>query len=131
MLSKDEASRKIVYKKVTELFYHEVDTLFEIRLSNGEIIETTWNHPFQYQNNQIGDDKKALPVYNLTSDGKIEKVNDLEELLLVGIPAYQKIIKNGKEAYIQIKGKDIETNINKLRREDGLSIKRRKYKNVD
>ena len=85
----------------------------------------------QYQNNQIGDDKKALPVYNLTSDGKIEKVNDLEELLLVGIPAYQKVTKNGKETYIQIKGKDIETNINKLRREDGLSIKRRKYKNVD
>ena len=50
VLSKDETSGKIVYKKVTELFYHEVDTLFEIRLSNGEIIETTWNHPFYIEN---------------------------------------------------------------------------------
>jgi hypothetical protein len=47
VLSKDENTGEIVYKPVTELFLHQVDTLFTLTLETGEVIETTWNHPFR------------------------------------------------------------------------------------
>ena len=31
---------------MTELFYHEVELLYVLELASGEMIETTWNHPF-------------------------------------------------------------------------------------
>jgi Pretoxin HINT domain len=46
VLSWDETSGKKSFKKVTKLFYHEVNLLYNLELVSGEIITTTWNHPF-------------------------------------------------------------------------------------
>jgi hypothetical protein len=51
VVTKEENSEKLVYKKVTELFRNEVEYLFKIKLSSGEQIVTTWNHPFRKMNN--------------------------------------------------------------------------------
>ena len=46
VLSFDENTKVKSYKKVTELFHHEVELLYNLELASDEIIETTWNHPF-------------------------------------------------------------------------------------
>jgi murein DD-endopeptidase MepM/ murein hydrolase activator NlpD len=53
VVTKEENSEKLVYKKVTELFRNEVEYLFKIKLSSGEQIVTTWNHPFRKMNTDI------------------------------------------------------------------------------
>ena len=50
VLSRDENTEILVYKQVTELFRNEVEYLFKIKLSSGEEIKTTWNHPFMRMN---------------------------------------------------------------------------------
>ncbi|MDX1960214.1 MAG: polymorphic toxin-type HINT domain-containing protein [Leptospiraceae bacterium] len=46
VLSWDETSGKKSFKKVTDLFVRETNLIYTLVLSNGEIIQTTWNHPF-------------------------------------------------------------------------------------
>ncbi|MDX1960217.1 MAG: hypothetical protein SFU98_16730 [Leptospiraceae bacterium] len=55
-MTKSEKTDRLEYKKVTELFRHEVQLLYKITLSTGEQIVTTWNHPFRRlvsQNNSL------------------------------------------------------------------------------
>ena len=44
--SYNEKTGRKEYKKVTELYYHEVKLLYRLVLKTGTVIETTWNHPF-------------------------------------------------------------------------------------
>lgn len=46
VLTKDDRTKKLHYKPVTELFLNKVELLFEIEFNNGNLIQTTWNHPF-------------------------------------------------------------------------------------
>lgn len=46
VLSWDENTKEKSDKKVTELFHHEVELLYNLKFAAGEIIQTTWNHTF-------------------------------------------------------------------------------------
>ncbi|MEM7185000.1 MAG: polymorphic toxin-type HINT domain-containing protein [Spirochaetota bacterium] len=77
VLTKDENTGKSLYRKVTELFYHEVDTLFVLKLGNGETIQTTWNHPFWIENKGWTEAKDILPGNKLiTPEGVLEVLSN-------------------------------------------------------
>ncbi|MDX1958301.1 MAG: Hint domain-containing protein [Leptospiraceae bacterium] len=71
VLTKSEKTDRLEYKKVTELFRHEVQLLYKITLSTGEQIVTTWNHPFRRlvsQNNSLKErEYGGLPVALFTT----------------------------------------------------------------
>ncbi|EPG72823.1 intein C-terminal splicing domain protein [Leptospira fainei serovar Hurstbridge str. BUT 6] len=46
VLSLNEKTGKVSYKKVTELFVHEVKLIHRVSYKNGPVINSTWNHPF-------------------------------------------------------------------------------------
>ncbi|TGK37651.1 TIGR04388 family protein [Leptospira andrefontaineae] len=46
VLSLNEETGELSYKKVTEKFIHEVHSVHELTYDNGNKITTTWNHPF-------------------------------------------------------------------------------------
>jgi hypothetical protein len=92
-LSWNEKTGEKEYKKVTELFVHDVKLLFEVRvqkpldgsltsLVDETILETTWNHPFWVVDKKAWVEVKDLKLGNrvILSDGK--------EVAISGIKSY-------------------------------------------
>jgi len=46
VLTYNEKTARMEYRRVTETFIHQTKLIFEISYRNGEKLETTWNHPF-------------------------------------------------------------------------------------
>ncbi len=76
VLSRDENSEMLLYKKVTELFRNEVEYLFKIKLSSGEEIKTTWNHPFM----RMSKVERYTPNLAISLVGMIENEPDKKNL---------------------------------------------------
>ncbi|MEI7014988.1 TIGR04388 family protein [Leptospira licerasiae] len=76
----DEESGQKVTRKVTETFINQTTTILKITDSKGEVIETTWNHPF-YVTAGMWVKAKDLIVGDefLTIDGKEIKVASIQE----------------------------------------------------
>ncbi|MEI7012598.1 TIGR04388 family protein, partial [Leptospira licerasiae] len=76
----DEESGQKVIRKVTETFINQTTTILKITDSKGEVIETTWNHPF-YVTAGMWVKAKDLIVGDefLTIDGKEIKVVSIQE----------------------------------------------------
>ncbi|TGM89382.1 polymorphic toxin-type HINT domain-containing protein, partial [Leptospira licerasiae] len=76
----DEESGQKVTRKVTETFINQTTTILKITDSKGEVIETTWNHPF-YIAAGMWVKAKDLMVGDefLTIDGKEIKVASIQE----------------------------------------------------
>ncbi|TGM88243.1 TIGR04388 family protein [Leptospira licerasiae] len=76
----DEDSGQKVTRKVTETFINQTTTILKITDSKGEVIETTWNHPF-YVTAGMWVKAKDLIVGDefLTIDGKEIKVASIQE----------------------------------------------------
>ncbi|TGM85569.1 polymorphic toxin-type HINT domain-containing protein, partial [Leptospira licerasiae] len=76
----DEESGQKVTRKVTETFINQTTTIIKITDSKGEVIETTWNHPF-YVTAGMWVKAKDLMVGDefLTIDGREIKVASIQE----------------------------------------------------
>ncbi|EQA38775.1 intein C-terminal splicing domain protein [Leptospira inadai serovar Lyme str. 10] len=46
VLSINENTGKVSYKRVTQLFVHDVGLIHKVTYENGSTLNTTWNHPF-------------------------------------------------------------------------------------
>ncbi len=80
VLSKDEETGKVEYKEVTDTFNHETDEIYKIYVG-GQIIESTFNHPF-YVKNKGWTYVKDLKIGDLLveSDSNTLKVRSIELL---------------------------------------------------
>ncbi|MCR1795716.1 polymorphic toxin-type HINT domain-containing protein, partial [Leptospira sp. id769339] len=76
----DEESEQKVIRKVTETFLNETTTILKITNSKGEVIETTWNHPFYITAGMWVKAKDLMAGDEfLTIDGKEIKVASVQE----------------------------------------------------
>ncbi|MDF3819597.1 polymorphic toxin-type HINT domain-containing protein [Leptospira sp. 96542] len=103
VLSWNEKTGGREYKTVTELFLHEVELLYEVKTSNGTVLETTWNHPFRVKKHglhseafsientewieakdlvsgdvALGADGRELVITDITIDERAETVYNFE-----------------------------------------------------
>ncbi|MCB1161013.1 MAG: hypothetical protein KDK45_26165, partial [Leptospiraceae bacterium] len=79
---------------------HEVDTLFEIRLSNGEIIETTWNHPFYIENRGWTEAKDILAGNKLITSTGIIEVESNKEKYVSSVGVYNFEVENTHSYFV-------------------------------
>lgn len=93
VLSWNEETGKKEYKTVTELFVHDVELLFEVRIQKAldeslasivdeTILETTWNHPFW-----VVEKKAWVQVKDLQMGGRVLLSNG-KEVAISGIKKY-------------------------------------------
>jgi hypothetical protein len=91
VLSWNEVTGKREYKRVTELFVHEVELLFQVHIQRPHdlsleslvdvtILETTWNHPFWVIEKKAWVETKDLEEGDrvLLSNGKEVAINRIE-----------------------------------------------------
>ncbi|WP_254457044.1 polymorphic toxin-type HINT domain-containing protein [Brevibacillus sp. HB2.2] len=80
VLSKNEETGEVAYKKVTATFNHETDEIYQIHVG-GQMIESTFNHPF-YVKDKGWTFVKDLKVGDLLvqSDGNTLKIDSIELL---------------------------------------------------
>ncbi|MCM3293460.1 HINT domain-containing protein [Paenibacillus sp. MER 180] len=80
VLSKDEVTGEVAYKKVTATFNHETDEIYKIHVG-GQTIESTFNHPF-YVEGKGWTYVKDLKVGDLLvqSDGNTLEITSIELL---------------------------------------------------
>ncbi|MED4784873.1 polymorphic toxin-type HINT domain-containing protein [Brevibacillus choshinensis] len=78
VLSKNEETGEVAYKKVTATFNHETDEIYSIHVG-GQTIESTFNHPF-YVKDKGWTFVKDLKVGDLLvqSDGNTLKIDSIE-----------------------------------------------------
>ncbi|WP_254476126.1 polymorphic toxin-type HINT domain-containing protein [Brevibacillus sp. HB1.4B] len=78
VLSKDEATGEIAYKEVLNLFSKQIDTIYKLTV-DGQLIETTFNHPFWVEGKEWVLAKDLEEGDNLqTNSGELLTIQDIE-----------------------------------------------------
>ncbi|WP_147456703.1 Hint domain-containing protein [Leptospira stimsonii] len=79
VLSWNEKTGQNSYKKVTELFVHDVELLFDVEIGEDTILQTTWNHPFWVVEKNAWVEVKDLKVGDTVRlrDGSRESITGL------------------------------------------------------
>ncbi|TGK43402.1 Hint domain-containing protein, partial [Leptospira gomenensis] len=79
VLSWNEVTKEISYKKVTNLYIKNSNLIYEVEINKELILRTTWNHPFWVTNKSSWIEVKDLEINDLVflSNGSEVKITDI------------------------------------------------------
>ncbi|BDA78461.1 hypothetical protein LPTSP3_g13910 [Leptospira kobayashii] len=106
VLSWKEVSQEISYKRVTELFTHDVELIYEIEIDKKEKLQTTWNHPFWIVEKQAWVETKDLEIGNtvLLSNGNKSSITNVTYNSVDSTAVYNFEVEENHTYYVGKKG---------------------------